>query len=192
MARFSPNHCHPQQPRIKSTLIMVLACTIFTKERIPPGLQQSTDTGSPPFNSSLSSLSSWLKGYMPGLSDRDRARVLSLYPGQGSAEGLSSYNTSYTRAGLIYRDTVLACPAYWMAGAAHNKSYLGEYIISPAKHASDTIYVGFYTPLTRNILTESDSGIKSIQSSRPTLSSTKVMQELLRLSSRPAIRTLIN
>lgn len=116
---------------------------------IPPGLQQSTVTGSPPFNSSLSSLSSWLKGYMPGLSDRDRARVLSLYPGQGSAEGLSSYNTSYTRAGLIYRDTVLACPAYWMAGAAHKKSYLGEYIISPAKHASDTIYVGFHTPLTR-------------------------------------------
>ncbi|KAG9986510.1 hypothetical protein KCU78_g20535, partial [Aureobasidium melanogenum] len=27
-----------------------------------------------------------------------------------------------------------------MAGAAHKKSYLGEYTISPAKHASDTIY----------------------------------------------------
>ncbi|KAI5198489.1 carboxylesterase [Aureobasidium subglaciale] len=107
---------------------------------IPPGLQHTTNSGTPPFNSSVTSLTAWLKGYLPGLSDRDRARVLSLYPSKGSAEGLPSYNTTYIRAGLIFRDTVLACPAFWMAGAAHKKSYLGEYTISPAKHASDTIY----------------------------------------------------
>ncbi|KAG9821847.1 carboxylesterase, partial [Aureobasidium melanogenum] len=107
---------------------------------IPPGFQHAVDSGSPPFNSSVQSLIAWLKGYLPGLSDRDRSRVLSLYPAQGSAEGLPNYNTTYVRAGLIFRDTVLACPAYWMAGAAHKKSYLGEYTISPAKHASDTIY----------------------------------------------------
>ncbi|KAI5201075.1 carboxylesterase [Aureobasidium subglaciale] len=66
------------------------------------------------------------------------------YGFEGFAEGLVSYNTTYVRAGLIFRDTVLACPAYWMAGAAHKKSYLGEYTISPAKHASDTIYVSRY------------------------------------------------
>jgi carboxylesterase type B len=109
---------------------------------IPPGLQHTENSGSPAFNSSVASLTAWLKGYLPGLSDRDRLRVLSLYPAQGSAEGLPNYNTTYVRAGLIFRDTVLACPAYWMASAARKKSYLGEYTIAPAKHASDTIYVG--------------------------------------------------
>ncbi|KAI4718553.1 carboxylesterase [Aureobasidium sp. EXF-10727] len=107
---------------------------------IPPGFQHTVSSGSPPFNSSVTSLSVWLKGYLPGLSDRDRLRVLALYPAQGSAEGLPSYNTTYIRAGLIFRDTVLACPAYWMASAARKKSYLGEYTISPAKHASDTVF----------------------------------------------------
>ncbi|KAH0353829.1 carboxylesterase, partial [Aureobasidium melanogenum] len=107
---------------------------------IPPGFQHAVDSGSLPFNSSVQSLIAWLKGYLPELSDRDRSRVLSLYPAQGSAEGLPNYNTTYVRAGLIFRDTVLACPAYWMADTAHKKSYLGEYTISPAKHASDTIY----------------------------------------------------
>ncbi|KAG9953439.1 carboxylesterase, partial [Aureobasidium melanogenum] len=107
---------------------------------VPPGFEDGVNSGSPSFNSSVQSLIQWLKGYLPGLSDHDRSRVLSLYPAQGSAEGLPNYNTTYVRAGLIFRDTVLACPAYWMAGAAHKKSYLGEYTISPAKHASDTIY----------------------------------------------------
>lgn len=108
---------------------------------IPPGLQNATDSGTPPFNSSITSLAAWLKGYLPGLSDRDRSRVLSLYPAQGSAEGLPDYNTTYVRAGLIFRDTVLACPAYWVADAAHKKSHLSEYTIPPAKHGSDTVYV---------------------------------------------------
>jgi hypothetical protein len=64
-----------------------------------------------------------------------------MYPTIGSSEEISSYNDTYTRAGLIYRDIVLACPTYWMARAAHRKSYVGEYSIPPAKHASDTIYV---------------------------------------------------
>jgi carboxylesterase type B len=113
---------------------------------IPPGLQHAESSGSPPFNSSIASITAWLKGYLPGLSDRDRSRVLSLYPPQGSVEGLSKYNTTYVRAGLIFRDTVLACPAYWMASAAHNKSYLGEYTIGVAKHASDTIFVSWKSP----------------------------------------------
>jgi hypothetical protein len=64
-----------------------------------------------------------------------------MYPETGSSEEIPSYNTSYTRAGLIYRDIVLACPTYWTARAAHSKSYVGEYSISPAKHASDTEWV---------------------------------------------------
>jgi hypothetical protein len=78
---------------------------------------------------------------LPGFSDRNIANVEELYPEVGSSEMIASYNDSYTRAGLIYRDIVLACPTYWTARAAYSKSYVGEYSIAPAKHASDTIYV---------------------------------------------------
>jgi hypothetical protein len=108
---------------------------------IPTGLANTSDTGNPPFNSSTGSFNSWLRGFLPGFSDRDIERVENMYPESGSTEEIPSYNTSYTRAGLIYRDTVLACPSYWTARAAHEKSYVGEYTISPAKHASDTEWV---------------------------------------------------
>lgn len=78
---------------------------------------------------------------MPRFSKRSIQRVKALYPEIGSTETISNYNTTYGRAQLIYRDVVLACPAYWMAGAAHKNSYFGEYTISPAKHASDTTWV---------------------------------------------------
>jgi hypothetical protein len=80
---------------------------------------------------------------LPRFKKHDIQRVKALYPEIGSTETISSYNTTYERAQLIYRDVVLACPAYWMAEAAHKKSYVGEYTISPAKHASDTIYVRY-------------------------------------------------
>lgn len=70
-------------------------------------------------------------------------RVKELYPAAGSTEEIASYNSSYTRAGLVYRDVVLTCPTYWVANSAHERSFVGEYAISPAKHASDTIYVRF-------------------------------------------------
>lgn len=108
---------------------------------IPPGLADANNTGTPPFNSSVESFDNWLSGYMPGLSEDDLDKVKTLYPPAGSSEAIASYNDSYTRAALIFRDSVLACPGYWMAGAASKGSYLGEYSISPAKHGSDTIYV---------------------------------------------------
>jgi hypothetical protein len=45
---------------------------------------------------------------------------------------------------LIYRDLVLACPACWMARAAHKKSYVGKYDMAPAQHACDTTWVLFF------------------------------------------------
>lgn len=98
---------------------------------IPPGLQNATNSGSPPYKSSLASFETWLRGYLPDLSEANLESVKVLYPAQGSAEELTSYNTTYVRAGLIYRDTTLACPALWMASAAHKESYLGEYSILP-------------------------------------------------------------
>lgn len=108
---------------------------------IPPGLASVNDTGSPPFNSSIPSFNKWLAGYLPGFSPADLDRVRELYPVVSSTETITSYNDTHTRAGLIYRDSVLACPAYWLAGAAPKGNYLGEYSISPATHGADTQWV---------------------------------------------------
>jgi carboxylesterase type B len=89
---------------------------------------------------SEAAFSAWLAGFLPRFGKCDLAGVKKLYPPSGATETLA-YNTSGVRAGLIYRDVVLACPAYWMAGAAPKGSWLGEYTISPAKHASDTYWV---------------------------------------------------
>ena len=107
---------------------------------IPSGLDSTVLVNG--FNSSVASFQQWLSGFVPGLSTKQIGEVESLYyPAEGSTETIDSYDTSYIRAGLIYRDVVLACPAYWIASAATEKGYLGEYTISPATHGSDTIYV---------------------------------------------------
>lgn len=118
---------------------------------IPPGLQNAQDSGTPPFNSSVASFDNWLSGFLPGLDEADLDEARALYPESGSAEAVPSYNSSYIRAGLVYRDVVLACPAYWFSGAAPERNYLGEYSISPAKHGSDTIYVSPAAPFSQCI-----------------------------------------
>jgi carboxylesterase type B len=103
---------------------------------IPPGLNSASGAGG--FNASAASFAAWLAGYLPSLLPIDLQKLKVLYPAQGAAEEIS-YNTTYTRAGLVYRDLQLACPAYWLSASAR-KGALMEYTISPAKHASDTIY----------------------------------------------------
>ncbi|KAJ5677560.1 uncharacterized protein N7477_003193 [Penicillium maclennaniae] len=93
------------------------------------------------YNSSDASLHKWVTGFLPGLSVEEVKDVEEVYyPTDGYTEIITEYNTTYVRAGLIYRDVVLACPAYWMASASKRRGYLGEYTISPATHGSDTIY----------------------------------------------------
>lgn len=108
---------------------------------ITPGLMHDDDTGVPPFNSSLASFDNWLGGYLPDFTAADLEQVKQQYPQVGSTETIVTYTDAYTRAGLILRDSVLACPAYWLASAAPKGGYLGEYSISPAKHGSDTGWV---------------------------------------------------
>jgi carboxylesterase type B len=91
--------------------------------------------------SSTLSYDDWAAAFLPGFGGDELARLAALYPAAGSAESLAAYNDSFTRAGLVYRDSVLACPAYWAAGAAPAGGWLGEYTIAPAKHASDVAYV---------------------------------------------------
>ncbi|KAL4917226.1 Alpha/Beta hydrolase protein [Aspergillus aurantiobrunneus] len=109
---------------------------------IPPGFNyKDTNATTDAFNSSTESFHTWLSGFLPGLSPR-QIRVLETryYPVIGDTETLDFYNSTFVRAGLVYRDVVLACPAYWLAGSARRNGYLTEYTIEPARHASDTVY----------------------------------------------------
>ncbi|UPX13791.1 uncharacterized protein EKO05_0004290 [Ascochyta rabiei] len=111
---------------------------------VPPGFQNAK-TASDGFNSSTASFDAWLTGFLPGLREKDVLQAKTLYPTSGTAEEIQ-WNTTYIRAGLLYRDLVLACPAYWLSTKAAN-GWLIEYTISPAKHASDTIYWNQLNPV---------------------------------------------
>ena len=110
---------------------------------IPPGFANTT-TGSDGFNSSLASFDSWLQGYLPDFHAADFNALNSLYPASGQAEELQ-WNSTYERAGLVYHDLQLACPAYWLSKKAE-RGWLIEYTISPAKHGSDVQYVRLSLP----------------------------------------------
>lgn len=104
---------------------------------IPNALSQPSSS---PFNSSILGFDTWLKGFLPGFSRGNFAGLEMLYPKSSTVEVEGTYNGTYERAQFIYRDLILACPAYWLSRAAHKKSYIAEYAISPAKHASDTVW----------------------------------------------------
>lgn len=109
---------------------------------VPGGLGQVS--GSNGFNNSEAGFDFWLRGYLPRFSDEQIAEAKRLYPAQGDAEE-AAWNTTTVRAGMVFRDSVLACPGLWLAEAAaageKKKGYLSEYTISPAKHGSDTQFV---------------------------------------------------
>lgn len=131
------------QHRIETEHIFSVYNTHEGENFVPPGLEyREANATDDKFNSSIASFRSWLQGYLPGLLEHEIDLVENkYYPPAGSTETLDSYNTTFARAGLIYRDTVLSCPAYWLANPASKKGYLAEYTIEPAEHASDTIYV---------------------------------------------------
>ncbi|KAJ5815577.1 hypothetical protein N7474_007354 [Penicillium riverlandense] len=106
---------------------------------IPPDLDGTASEDG--YNSSVASFREWVNGFLPGLSARQIRAVESVYyPPVGSSETISQYNSTFIRAGLIYRDVVLSCPAYWVASAATGRGYVGEYTIPPATHGSDFIW----------------------------------------------------
>ncbi|TLS27385.1 hypothetical protein PpBr36_05297 [Pyricularia pennisetigena] len=92
------------------------------------------------------SFDSWLPGFLPNLSLADLAAVKSAYPEVGSSETIAEYSNASVRAGLIYRDVVLTCPALWFANSS-GQGWLGEYSISPAKHASDVYWWNTINPM---------------------------------------------
>ncbi|KAK1512833.1 carboxylesterase [Colletotrichum tamarilloi] len=125
--------------RVNMDLAFAMHNTHEGENFLPGGLQSATDVGSPPFNSSEASFDKWLRGFLPGFGDCEIEGVKRLYPAAGTTETIS-YNTTYVRAGLIYRDVVLSCPAFWFSGAAPKGGWLGEYSLNPSKHASDTVW----------------------------------------------------
>ena len=125
-----------KQKQLNSDLLLTSYNLHEGENFIPPGLKSDSSSGG--FNSSAAGFAAWLHGYLPGLSRSHVEKLQELYPEDGTAEEIA-YNTSYTRAGLVYRDLQLACPAFWLANTARKGSLI-EYTISPAKHASDTIY----------------------------------------------------
>ena len=100
---------------------------------VPPGLKNATTDASAPagsgtaFNSSAASFFEWVNGLLPGLTAAQREELVTRqYPPSGTAENLpNGYNTAYIRAGLIYRDVVLACPAL-LAGQSRGSFHLGR------------------------------------------------------------------
>lgn len=126
--------------RVNMGLAFAMHNTHEGENFVPPGLQSASDAGSPGYNSSEASFEKWLRGFQPGFGDCEIEAVKKLYPPAGATETIS-YNTTYVRAGLVYRDVVLSCPAYWFAGSAHEGGWLGEYSLNPSKHASDTVWV---------------------------------------------------
>lgn len=95
-------------------------------------------------NGTDASFTKWVHAFLPDISEATLEGIKELYPDIGSEN--KEYTTVQDRAGFVYRDIVLACPGYWLASSASKKKgkgkgYVGEYVISPAKHASDTGYV---------------------------------------------------
>jgi carboxylesterase type B len=164
---------------------------------VPSGLQKNVLTSG--YNSSIASFHQWVTGFLPGLSAKQIAQVENVYyPVNGSTETIEEYNTTYIRAGLIYRDVVLTCPAYWVASDAQRKGYVGEYTISPATHGSDTIYVCQTLGLTHNMhhiyrdTNFQNSGIRSTRCKQRIRLFIKDMPVPLQASSRRVTRMPIN
>lgn len=104
---------------------------------IPPSLNNSDSSS---YDSSDAAFKLWLSAFLPGLSKNELERLETIYPPSGRSENIASYNSTFVRAELVYRDLVLACPAYWTANIAEI-GYFGQYTISPATHGSDVHWV---------------------------------------------------
>ncbi|KAK4215976.1 carboxylesterase [Rhypophila decipiens] len=127
------------------TLTQAISSSLFNSETIlatynthegenflPPLLLHDDDQQDPPEGSVA--FTTWLTGFLPNLMTQDLKAVKMMYP-ETTTETMVKNSSSVptVRAGLIYRDVVLACPAYWLTGAAAASS----------SSSSDGVYKGF-------------------------------------------------
>ncbi|OMP82836.1 Acetylcholinesterase [Diplodia seriata] len=121
---------------------------------VPGGLgQQISDPYG--FNNSEAGFDFWLRGYLPRFSATQVAEVKRLYPASGDAEE-AVWNSTVVRAGMVFRDSVLACPGLWLAEAAGEKGYLSEYTIRERERLTDPLF-----------LDQQWNQINSVQKSQP-------------------------
>lgn len=100
---------------------------------VDSSLDNATGT---PYNSTEAGFHGWLADFFPRFSSEQLQAVKRVYPAVGTTDSSWTWNTTFGRASYIYRDTVLACPAYWLASAAPKTGWLGEYTVPPARHVS--------------------------------------------------------
>jgi len=122
-----------QSKRINTSVAFGIYNTHEGENFIPSGLKTATGTV---YNSTQQSFGNWLKGFLPKFDQGLIAQVKELYPELGETETFG-YDTTFPRAGIIFRDVVLVCPEYWVAKGATTQGYIAEYTIEPARHASD-------------------------------------------------------
>lgn len=164
--------------------------------RSPPDGAQSR------FNNSEAGFDTWLRGFLPDFGEEELQHVKEIYPAAGTTETLVYNATDYhTRAGLVYRDSTLACPAFWLVSsggsqASQSQSWLSEYTMAPANHASDTEWVGsLYTihRLQASLISSTDaltcSGTSRTRGSSQTASIMPALRARWPPSFRRAIRT---
>ena len=88
-----------------------------------------------PYNSTEQGFDGWLAAFLPRFSAAQLQSVKDLYPSAGQTD-TSNWNTTWERAGYVYRDSVISCPAYWLASRAQGAGWLEEYTNAPALHVS--------------------------------------------------------
>lgn len=123
---------------------------------VPHDLEKST---SPRFNSSTAGFETWLRGFLPNFNETLLEHVKQLYPNAGKTETFT-FDTAFTRAGVIYLDLLLACPTFWLSNGAKKGGWMTYYDIPPGLHALDTVYVSYNSKASR-LTTESviNSGV---------------------------------
>lgn len=100
---------------------------------VDPLLENATGM---PYNSTEAGFDAWLADFLPRFANNQLQAAKKLYPAVGETDTDWSWNTTFGRASFVYRDTALACPAFWLASAAPRKGWLGEYAAPPAHHVS--------------------------------------------------------
>lgn len=65
----------------------------------------------------------WIRGFLPDFDVNALDMVEEMYPANDVIKYTKNY-TAQTRAGLVYRDVILACPGYWMAASASESGCL--------------------------------------------------------------------
>jgi hypothetical protein len=164
----------------RSSLSIPLAHNVFNSHEgenfLPGDLKISAFTH---FNVSTEGLDTWLRGFLPNFNQNLHEQVKQLYPARGRTE-MYDFNTTHSRAAVIYLDVVLACTAFWVAKGAKQAGWMVDYNIPPAHHASDTAYVSYSSSVFRKTdeLTI-NSGIQSIISKRRRRNCMKLLLERL-------------